>query len=238
MLVPRSISALGKIAAKESTRYAFNGVRIERIAGKARAMATDGRRALIATWEEPNAKEYPPIEGIDFAHLATFGTILPTEALDKASKACGKFKHKPVLEHFAICEPSANGTVKLAANRLDAIERIEANSIEGQFPPLDDVVPRLSEDHGPKPGYNDQSDAEPVTIETRVKSNPEGGNRAAVAMFSVDLLRGLLDAMGKAGAENVLISIPCTIGNKPMRLDAKTDEGMTLTGVLMPVNRC
>lgn len=242
MLVPRQIASLGKIAAKESGRYSFNGVRLERTKdGKARAIATDGRRALIATWDEADGKEYPPIDGMDFTHVDRFAAILPVTAIDRAAKAVSLklARSKPVLGNIAVCEPSANGYVKLGVNRLDAAERIEAQSIEGTFPPVDDCVPEVHEVHGPQKKGED--DAGYITMRVRVKKNAANTNNnlAAVVALNIDLLRGLLDAMGKAGAQHVTLSVPCCIGNRPVRLDAKTEDndGIKLTGILMPVNR-
>jgi hypothetical protein len=241
MLVPRQIASLGKIAAKESTRYAFNGIRLERTKNGPRALVTDGRRALIAAWPEAPASEYPPIPDFDFTtRVDTFGTILPTAALDQAAKSCAKSRCKPILENFVIDEPSANGTVKLAANRLDSIERAEVTSIEGQFPPIDDCVPTFHEVHGVKSSrMGDNAEGYDV-VKMRVKKSPTGNpeNRtAAVVMVNPELLRGLLDSMIKTGADKVLLSVPCSPGNRPIRLDATTEDGITLTGILMPVNR-
>jgi autotransporter-associated beta strand protein len=65
MLIPKQITALGKIVAKNASRYAVTSVRIERHNGAPRALATDGHRALILTWDEPDVADYPPIEGMD-----------------------------------------------------------------------------------------------------------------------------------------------------------------------------
>lgn len=251
MLVPRQVSAIGVVAAKESTRYAFNGIRLERTKdGKPRALATDGRRAIIATWDEADATSYPPVEGLEPGkHVENFGTILPVDAMTKASKACPKlgkgWRAKPILENFVVDEPSANGTVKLAANRLDSIERIEATSIEGQFPPVDDVVPTRHEVIGA--GRSQKAgDDEFVTIRMRVKKNasPNTQNRCgAVVALNIDLLKGLLDAMSKGGFEFVTLSVPISATPQPIRLDgfnngnARDEHNVKMTGILMPVNR-
>jgi len=62
MLLPKQVIALGRIASREHSR--FSAVRVERHNGRPRAMATDGRRAVIFAWDEPDAGEFPPIEGL------------------------------------------------------------------------------------------------------------------------------------------------------------------------------
>ena len=66
MLLPKQLIALGKIVARDG-RAAFSCIRVERHNDRPRAMATDGRRAVMFAWDEPDASEFPPIEGLRFA---------------------------------------------------------------------------------------------------------------------------------------------------------------------------
>jgi len=64
MLLPRQIIALRKIVSKAASRLGFSTVRIERHEHGPCAMATDGRRAVIFQWDEPEANEFPAVEGL------------------------------------------------------------------------------------------------------------------------------------------------------------------------------
>ena len=51
MLLPKAVCKLRDIATSEPTRYAIDGVLLERDAdGKARAVATDGRRLIVVEY--------------------------------------------------------------------------------------------------------------------------------------------------------------------------------------------
>jgi hypothetical protein len=55
MFLPKQIIALKRIVSKVTSRFTHANVRIERGAEGPRAMATDGRRAVVFSWKEPPA---------------------------------------------------------------------------------------------------------------------------------------------------------------------------------------
>ncbi len=107
--------------ARENSRYAMNGVLIERQGGKLSMVATDGRRLALA---KGVCKASKADEGLTTA-------ILPAKALNM------------ILRLFTT--PEQEVRVRLADNQIvfatdDAA--LSSNLIEGNFPPYKDVIPR------------------------------------------------------------------------------------------------
>jgi len=107
--------------ARENSRYAINGVLVEREASKLVVVATDGRRLAMAKGSCKSA-------GGD---VAKHGTIVPSKALG------------------IICRLFDDGDqsvrVKIADNQIlfatdDAM--LASNLVEGNFPPYKDVIPK------------------------------------------------------------------------------------------------
>lgn len=106
-------------AARESTRYAINGVQWSIEGDKLTLAATDGRRLAVAhgTLEDAGKGTYPPF-------------IVPTKALSV-------FTRLPV-------EDGAHVGVKMARNQLLFDWRrtlLSTSLVEGQFPNYHDVIP-------------------------------------------------------------------------------------------------
>ncbi len=119
-------------AARESTRYAINGVLWEVEGGRLALAATDGRRLSLARGDLVNggSSDRPEV-------------IVPTKAL-------ALFARLPV-------EPEAHVGVKITANQLQlSVGRatMSTSLVEGQFPKYRDVIPtdcdRLAEINGPE----------------------------------------------------------------------------------------
>lgn len=106
--------------AADNTRYAFNGVLLERKARKLRMVATDGRRLALARGECSG-----PADGD-----AT--CIIPTKALN-------------VLNRL-LDDPEAGVRVARDRNRIcftvGESATLVSSLIEGSFPPFDDVLPK------------------------------------------------------------------------------------------------
>lgn len=112
-------------AAAEHSRYAINGVLIERDGKKLRLVATDGRRLAIARGE------CRPVSG----RPAKTSSIVPTKALNLAAKLIGDPDH-PV--RMVIEENQAVLGVGEAADTAV----LSTNLVEGAFPPFEDVIPK------------------------------------------------------------------------------------------------
>lgn len=118
----RLISQTIFATAKENSRYAINGVLVEREGGKLNVVATDGRRLAMAK----GACKVGKTEG-DGSHAA----IVPTKALTL------------ILRLFTGADQTVR--VRIADNQiLFASEEavLTSNLVEGNFPPYKDVIPR------------------------------------------------------------------------------------------------
>ncbi|MCX5661778.1 MAG: DNA polymerase III subunit beta [Planctomycetota bacterium] len=107
--------------ARENSRYAINGVLLERQGNKLSVVATDGRRLAMA---KGTCKA---VKGDD----ALIAAIVPTKALNM------------ILRVFST--PEQEVKVRLADNQIifatdDAV--LSSNLVEGSFPPYKDVIPR------------------------------------------------------------------------------------------------
>jgi len=116
----RQIEWTSFAAARESTRYAINGVLWEVDGNRLTLAATDGRRLSVAHDTLTDAREGEPLQA-----------IVP-------SKSLGLFARLPV-EHDALVG------VKLSANQMilkAGGATLSTVLVEGHFPPYSDVVPK------------------------------------------------------------------------------------------------
>jgi DNA polymerase-3 subunit beta len=110
-------------AAKESTRYAFNGVLFNASKNKKiNLVSTDGRRLAMAKGDLSSA-----------AKLDKEGTkaIVPVKALQLIDKL--------------IVDPEENVAVQMRENQIifhSSDATLTSNLVEGQFPPYEDVIPK------------------------------------------------------------------------------------------------
>src|SRR5438552_376585 len=108
-------------AAKESQRYAFNGVLVVAKAKKVNLVSTDGRRLAMAKGELVSDK------------LAKDGAkaIIPAKALTLVDKL--------------VDDPEETVGVQLRENQVifhTSDATLTSNLVEGQFPPYEDVIPK------------------------------------------------------------------------------------------------
>src|SRR2546423_88576 len=108
-------------AAKESTRYAFNGVLVVAKGKKINLVSTDGRRLAQAKGDLSNDKL--PKDGAR--------AIVPAKALQLIDKL--------------VDDPGARVSFRLRENRVifhPADATLTSNLVGGQFPPYEDVIPK------------------------------------------------------------------------------------------------
>ena len=108
-------------AAKESTRYAFNGVLISAKAKKINLVSTDGRRLAMAKGDLNSDKL--PKDGSK--------AIVPAKALNLLDKL--------------IDDPEESIAVQIRENQIifhSPSATLTSNLVEGQFPPYEDVIPK------------------------------------------------------------------------------------------------
>ena len=113
--------------AKESTRYAFNGVLMNAKAKKIHFVATDGRRLAMAKGELISAD-----------HLDKDGVkaIIPAKALQLVDKL--------------IDDPEEAVSFQIRENRVifhTSSATLTSNLVEGEFPPYEDVIPKEGDKH-------------------------------------------------------------------------------------------
>ncbi|MGH7178052.1 MAG: DNA polymerase III subunit beta [Tepidisphaeraceae bacterium] len=109
-------------AAKESTRYAFNGVLLAVKGKKLSFVATDGRRLAMAKGEAGSAGKLDK-DGVK--------AIIPAKAMSLVEK---------VIEN-----PEESVAVQLRENQVTFHTEhatLTSNLVEGQFPPYEDVIPK------------------------------------------------------------------------------------------------
>jgi len=123
-LISRTLFA----AAAEHSRYAINGVLIERDGKKIRLVATDGRRLAVARGE---VKPGPD------ASASKISCIVPTKALNLLSKL---LVDPESTVKIAIEENQAVFSVVAAGDNNAAV--LSTNLVEGAFPPFEDVIPK------------------------------------------------------------------------------------------------
>jgi DNA polymerase-3 subunit beta len=108
-------------AARESTRYAFNGVLLTAKAKKINLVSTDGRRLAMAKGDLSSDKLSK--EGVH--------AIIPAKALTLLDKL--------------IDDPEEMVAVKVRENQVifkTPSATLTSNLVEGQFPPYEDVIPK------------------------------------------------------------------------------------------------
>ena len=108
-------------AARESTRYAFNGVLFTVKAKKTNLVSTDGRRLAMAKGDLISDKL--PKEGAK--------AIVPAKALSLLDKL--------------IDDPEESLAVQIRENQIifhSPSATLTSNLVEGQFPPYEDVIPK------------------------------------------------------------------------------------------------
>jgi DNA polymerase-3 subunit beta len=108
-------------AARESTRYAFNGVLLVAKAKKISLISTDGRRLAMAKGDLSSDKL--PKDGVK--------AIVPAKALTLLDKL--------------ITDPEESVAVKVRENQVifrTPSATLTSNLVEGQFPPYEDVIPK------------------------------------------------------------------------------------------------
>jgi DNA polymerase-3 subunit beta len=109
-------------AAKESTRYAFNGVLVVAKGKTINLVSTDGRRLAQAKGDISNSGKLPK-EGTK--------AIVPAKALQLIDKL--------------IDDPEAAVSFQIRENQVifhTADATLTSNLVEGQFPPYEDVIPK------------------------------------------------------------------------------------------------
>jgi hypothetical protein len=221
MLLPKQIVALGKIVARHASRFAHSTVRIERSERGPRAMATDGRRAVIFSWDEPEANKYPRIEGLNPAPVRQFAASVPPKALADAGRGIARRTRNPVLGHLLLDESDA-ATLRIAGPTGDHVTRTQAMAEETTFPDCDAVLPTPGREGNI---YDPRRHGAAQFTHTRIGVN---------ARQLAETLQVVSDLAAEDQHNTVVMTVPVE-PNRPLRLDAHC-PGRRATAVVMPVN--
>ena len=124
-LLKKLISKTAFAAAREGTRYAFNGVLTTLRPGKLMMVATDGRRLAQSVGDAT-----VHLKDVDDPKKAP-RAIIPTKALNLVDKLVGD-PEEPVKLQFR-----PNQVIVSTANAT-----LTTTLVEGQFPPFEDVIPK------------------------------------------------------------------------------------------------
>lgn len=251
MLIPKSIQHIVNICASENTRYAVNGIHLSRDTSSADAedhrsvaVATDGRRLLIARWQEPDIGDWPDLaDRGDVNTVWDFWAIVPakiwTEAHRSVPNGC-----KPILQHVLLEErrpvkgkPSevSQPDLTLVTTDGETVRRLTSPQSDGKFPKYQDVVPALRDvfiDTTPEA----EADEKPVGI-IKVCNETAVGEPAVTIGFDPQLLASLCDTMNAMLPEGRGLTFTVPIDpTKAMIIRGRDCEGVDLLGVIMPYN--
>ena len=220
MLLPKQVIALGRIASREHSR--FSAVRVERHNGRPRAMATDGRRAVIFAWDEPDAGEFPPIEGLSSKPVPGFAANVPPRILADAGRGIASRTYKPILSYLLLDESNA-AVVQLAATTPDNVTRAQAKVDDDvAFPNIEDVMPTPARDG---------------TLYDPRQHGTCGFSHVRIGVNAGQLAETLQVVAHLAGDDenNVVVLTVPVAPNRPIRLDARSPDRQA-TAVVMPCN--
>ncbi len=145
-MIPKQVmKALAPLTDPESTRYALGAVFIERRNGEPCAVATDGRKLLAVSWQEPN----PDDSATHAAHVGMNAETVPSySALIARKDAAHAFKvskrvlkARPLTRFLVVDETGTNGTIPIGCFDGETAQRTEPRQIEGRFPAVSDAIP-------------------------------------------------------------------------------------------------
>ncbi len=220
MLIPRNVlSALPVCTDPESMRYALGGIKLERNGGdEVNAIATDGRRLLVARWSDAEMRADSPadIAGVDARPMlrpgSAFDAILPAkecQRLAKAVKPGKRIANDHRVATVVAIEETPEGREARAAvtnTRDSAVQTITA--IEGVFPRWKDMLDFYRE--------------------------PDEGSRTV--KVNAKMLGELASALAQLTTDVENYEVELTVGGKDRPVALKLTGGeVEATGLLMPL---
>lgn len=160
MLIHRLILEIDRCAARDSSRYQFNGVHFQRTShlatgddpgrgDRVTATSTDGKVLCGVSFQEHDARGLPDT-GLSVDHADAVrerGFIVPSATIRKVSKAMPRNGFRPILDNFLIEETGADvGKINIGIvdDDLDATI-LKTKAIDGTYPDVASVLPKESE---------------------------------------------------------------------------------------------
>ncbi len=155
MLIPKELAAIAKIAAKESTRYAINGVYVKRTqSGACVASVTDGRRMVQVTWNDSHDLDAKPVKG--------FSAIVPAPVWKEALKSVPRRENEASLAESGT-KPAGN-MVAMESTDGETSRLISVPQPDGGFPRVADVIPSYEDGESSEIGVDLGLLAEMLTV--------------------------------------------------------------------------
>lgn len=140
-----NLSALADLAAKESAKFATNGVKLEvHPGGGYSACATDGKVLGVVTGRAGDGDDFPSLPALESAPNGAVSAIVPAKDWKDAMKAPTKFGRRtrdarPIFSQVAVV-PGEKVTT-FAATDLDKAAVAQPRNLEGRFPPYVHIIP-------------------------------------------------------------------------------------------------
>lgn len=223
MLLPRSIANISNCCGEDRAKYPLDTVQVSRDAdGNALAVATDGKRTIVAKWKDKAvAQDYKDASQGEANTEAKpdFETIIPIKPFDEIFKAIPKKCKATALENVLIPESEVGKNIPLETREDDGTtRRIAAKAVpasDGKFPDW----------RGAVPSYN------------LLPSNQES-NDAMRIRLDAELLAELVKTVwATAGKANTYIDVIIPANQlRPIEIRSHQDEGVKVTGFLFPIN--
>jgi hypothetical protein len=220
VFLPKQILALKRIVAKAVGRYAYSNVRIERTDSGPRAMATDGRRAVVFNWDEPKPDQFPEVEGMSRAPAKRFAANVPPKALVEAGRGVARRTVNPALAHLLLDE-SDTAMVRVAASNNGSVTRSQAKAEDGTFP---DCVSALPAPAREGTLYDPGRHGAVAFSHTRIGVN---------ARQFAQTMKVVSDLAADDPSNTVVMTVPID-PHRPIRLDARC-QGRRAAAAIMPV---
>jgi hypothetical protein len=223
MLLPKSISNISNCCGADRAKYPLDTVQLSRDdAGNALAVATDGRRTIVAKWQDKVvAQDYSDASAgeANIAAKADFEVLVPTKPFDEIFKAVPKKCKAAALEHVLLPESEVGKNIPLETRDDDgAVRRLTAKAIpesDGKFPDWRTAVPN----YALKP-----SDPESKTA-VRIRLDAE---------LLAELVKTVWVTAGKSSTYIDLIVPENQL--QPVEIRSHNEEGVKVTGFLFPIN--
>lgn len=137
--LPKAVSALAQLAARQSARYSMQGIRMRDLAGGFRLDVTDGRAvAIVHGGCEPSEQDLEAADRISQTETLALEAVVPLETLVDCLKGLGKTQRG--VQRLAIQLQKDQAAMSYG----DHVAYTQL--VEGRFPDVDGILPK-----GPAP---------------------------------------------------------------------------------------
>jgi hypothetical protein len=220
MLLPRTVANVAKVCGEDRSKFPLDSVELSRDdKGNALAVATDGKRFIVAKWKDR-------LTGQDYLEASNgeakveakpdFNVLIPIKPWEEIFKAIPKKTEKPALEHALVPEDQSGKNITLETREDDGtIRSIGAKRVEGTFPAWRNAVP-----------------------EYELKTSDVTSNKAVRIRLDAELLAELVKTVYvTAGKDNPYIDLIVPENQlKPVEVRSNADTGILVTGLIFPIN--